>query len=286
MKLTFLMDNNVKWGLEKMVAQHGFSVFIEESGKRILFDTGYTGIFLENAKALGVDLTDLDYVVLSHSHNDHTGGLPALMALLKEAPRNFAGLGEAAGTVKKPVLVYHPDAAKRHRDAEGDFGMPVTEEELAEVFTIHKTREPFWLTENLCYLGEIPRTHAFENVPTFGERLEGDTWVTEDFIDDSALAYRGPEGAVVISGCGHSGICNISSYALAVTGEEKLFDIVGGLHTLNEKDNKFRGTLDFVAGFKPKKLHPCHCTAFCCRSAFRQIAEVEELGAGSVLEFA
>ena len=48
----------------------------------------------------------------------------------------------------------------------------------------------------------------------------------------------------------------------------------------------FELSVDFVAGFKPKKLHPCHCTAFCCRSAFRQIAEVEELGAGSVLEFA
>jgi len=274
MKLTFLMDNNVCWGMQAMKAQHGFSVLIEQGGKKILFDTGNSGLFLENARALGINLADVDAVVLSHSHSDHTGGLRALTEVFT-----------AAGRASKPMLLLHPDAFFPCRLEGRQIGMAMTAEELAEHFTLMATREPFWLTGELCFLGEIPRVHDFEDVPGFGEKLVNGRWVPEDFTDDTALAYRSPEGVVVISGCAHSGICNITSRALELMGDDRLLDVIGGMHTLDDSSEKFKGTLRYMAGRRPSALHACHCTAFPCRASLRSVAPVFDAGAGASLTF-
>jgi metal-dependent hydrolase (beta-lactamase superfamily II) len=84
MEVTVLVDNTALFD-RMFVAEHGFSVYIEAEGKRILFDTGYSDAFLKNAQKMKIDLFDLDYIVLSHGHFDHPGGLWHLLRQFMEA---------------------------------------------------------------------------------------------------------------------------------------------------------------------------------------------------------
>lgn len=94
MKLTVLMDNHTEIDVYHL-GEPAVSYWLEADGKRFLFDTGYSDAFLKNAKAMGIDLTTADAILLSHGHNDHTGGLPDLLAL---------------PFPKKPRLIAHPHA--------------------------------------------------------------------------------------------------------------------------------------------------------------------------------
>ncbi|HBF65496.1 MAG TPA: MBL fold metallo-hydrolase, partial [Clostridium sp.] len=88
----------------------------------------------------------------------------------------------------------------------------------------------YWLTENLVFLGEIPRTLSFEEPYPIGV-LEEEEGNQEDMIlDDTALAYRTQEGIYIITGCSHGGICNIIEYAKKITGKEKVLGLLGGFH--------------------------------------------------------
>ena len=100
MKLTVLIDNNTLID-RYFLGEPGVSYLIEDEGKKVLFDVGYSDAFITNARKLSIDLLDVDFVVLSHSHLDHTWGLIPLLRLYTE------GIIEKLH-VKKPALVAHP----------------------------------------------------------------------------------------------------------------------------------------------------------------------------------
>ncbi len=91
MKLTVLVDNNT-FTDEHFLGEPGLCYWIETDGKKILFDTGFSDVYLKNAKKLNIDLSNTDCIVLSHGHNDHTTGL-------KSFPHSS----------KKIDLISHPD---------------------------------------------------------------------------------------------------------------------------------------------------------------------------------
>ena len=118
MKLTVLVDNTCLG--KGMRAEHGFACHIWDGSNSVLFDTGSSDLLVQNAAALGIDLGNLDAVALSHGHWDHTGGLPALLALPRKED-------------KPPLrLVCHPAAVEvKERDGQ-NFGCPMAKEELAQ----------------------------------------------------------------------------------------------------------------------------------------------------------
>ena len=83
MKITVLTENTSSCGLP---CEHGLSLYIESNGKRILFDTGQTALFAENAERLGIDLSAVDICVISHGHYDHGGGLGRFLEINDRAP--------------------------------------------------------------------------------------------------------------------------------------------------------------------------------------------------------
>ena len=130
MKLTVLMDNHTEIDVYHL-GEPAVSYWLEADGKRFLFDTGYSDAFLKNAKAMGIDLTTADAILLSHGHNDHTGGLPDLLAL------PFS---------KKPRLIAHPHALLPKQWNGMDIGSPLSMKELQEKAVLEFAEAPLWLT--------------------------------------------------------------------------------------------------------------------------------------------
>lgn len=100
-------------------------------------------------------------------------------------------------------------------------------------------------------------------------------------LDDSALAYKSSNGLVIITGCSHSGICNIVETAKRVCGEERVVDIIGGLHLLNPSKEQLDSTLQYLG----QEMHPCHCTSLNSKMALSKSARISEVGVGLRLEY-
>jgi len=257
------------------------SLYLECGNKRILFDTGYSDLFLVNAGKMGIDLLDLDYVVLSHGHIDHTGGLSYLARMFLEA-----AIEERPHRV--PVVVAHPHCfCPRPLDRHGDIGSPFDEARLSRQFHVTTSRSPLWLADDLVFLGEIERTIE-DAVP---DRHKKRTVITpagmepDRLLDDTALVYRSPAGLVIVTGCSHSGICNIIAYAQKVCNEPRVRDVIGGFH-LKESDTETLGaTLAYLKGVRPGALHPCHCTSLAAKIALAGIAAVGDVGVGLTLGY-
>jgi 7,8-dihydropterin-6-yl-methyl-4-(beta-D-ribofuranosyl)aminobenzene 5'-phosphate synthase len=147
------------------------------------------------------------------------------------------------------------------------------------------SKEPLWLTDRLVFLGEIERKNNFEAKKPIGKVIKDDFEEDDYSIDDSALAYRSSKGLVIITGCSHSGICNIVEYAKKICRDDRIMDIVGGFHLLNPKKEQLQGTLEFMKKLKPKEVHACHCTDLKSKIALFKVANLKEVGVGQTFEY-
>lgn len=268
MKLRVLMDNHTEIDAYYL-GEPAVSYWIEMEGRKFLFDTGYSDAFLKNAAAMGIDLTETETILLSHSHIDHTGGLRPLLDLPFR---------------KKPKLIAHPDAFFPRRLDGMDIGSPIGAAALEQKTELIRTREPLWLTEKLVFLGEIPRRMPFEPEYAIG-MVEREAGAELDFMrDDTALAYCGAAGLSVITGCSHAGICNILAYAKEVTGVSRVHSLLGGFH-LFDLDERAEKTIAFLKREEIPELYPCHCTSFLVRAALHAESPCGEIGVGMALEW-
>ncbi len=280
MKATVIVDNTALYD-GPLRAEHGFAIFIEAEGQKILFDTGYSDLVVRNAERLDIDLLDLDAIVLSHGHNDHTGGLYHLLRLFVEAAME--------GTAHRfPRLVGHPLCLQRRpKPPIADIGPLLDEAAVRRILPVEFSADPIFLTPNLVFLGEIERRFPFEafdpgtrRIVMPGGRIEPDR-----LQDDTSLAYRSSEGLVVVTGCAHAGICNTIEHARRCFGEERVVDVIGGLH-LREDGEKLRGTCAYLQGLSLSALHACHCTSLLAKVALARAAPLAETGVGQQLEYA
>jgi len=276
MKITVLVDNNTLID-RYFFAEPGLSLLIEDDETTVLFDTGYSDIFLKNAFKMGKDLTTLDYLVLSHNHLDHTWGLEPLI-------KYFTELQIEQRPVKRPTLVAHPEIfVSVNAEGLGEIGCLFSEEKLAKHFPIQLSAQPKAISSKLTFLGEIPRRNDFEKNLTFG-RKEG---AAEDdqVIDDSALVYHSRNGLIIITGCSHAGICNIIEYAKEVCGDQRIVDIIGGFHLLNPPAHQLEGTLSYLKALQPGAVHACHCTDLAAKIALSRVIPLQEVGVGLSIEY-
>lgn len=262
MKLTILTDNNTIID-RYFVGEPAVSYYIECGGKKILFDAGYSDVYARNAQKMGIDLSELDAVVLSHAHNDHTGGL-------RDFPQQK----------KKPMLVAHPLIFEPRQYEGQDIGLPFSISDAEKEFKLVFTDEPFEVAPSLFFLGQIERTNDFENKEAIGCRIHDGEKVPDYLLDDSALVYVGTEGLSIITGCSHAGICNIIEYAKKVTGKTKIRSILGGFHLLSSRSEQLQRTVDYLSRIKVEELYPCHCTCFGARAAIHHSVPIHEIGCG------
>jgi len=263
MKLTVLADNNTYID-RYFLGEPAASYYIEEGGKRFLFDTGYSGVFMDNAKALGITLMRLDGVIISHSHNDHTRGLF----------RFFGG--------DRPRLYAHPAALHDVVSAGLSVGCPYGRDQLAREFELCLSKQPVELAPRLTFLGEIPRALKFEPRADIGR--DADTGEPDRVVEDTALCYEGKEGLYIITGCSHAGICSILEYAKKLTGVSKIAGVIGGFHLL-DMDERAESSIGYLANERIGELYPCHCTGFCVRARLNALSPVREVGVGLTVEW-
>lgn len=285
MKLTVLVDNNTLID-RYLLGEPALSIFIEADGKRILFDTGYSDAFLRNAQKLGIDLLDLDDVVISHGHVDHTWGLMALMRLYTEHNFENAALKKSP-RLHKPRLVAHPDALQSKTFASlglGEIGSVFSVEKLEQQFSVLLSKEPVWLTKNLVFLGEIARENSFEGTSTIGQ-VANEPSTPDLILDDTGLACKTAHGLVVISGCAHAGICNTIEQAKRICNDERIVDVIGGFHLLAPAPQQMSGTLDYFSKLQAQAVHACHCTSLEAKIALARVTNTQEVGTGMTLDY-
>jgi 7,8-dihydropterin-6-yl-methyl-4-(beta-D-ribofuranosyl)aminobenzene 5'-phosphate synthase len=276
MELTVLVDNNTL--IDRYFrAEPGISLLIEDQDTRVLFDTGYSDLFLSNAVKMGKDLSRLDFLVISHSHLDHTWGLePFARYLTEQGIENLP--------FKRPGLVAHPDIfTSAGMENIPEFGALMSRKKMARHLDLQLSKTPVQLGPKLIFLGEIPRKNAFEGKSTFGKKQGQES--LDRVMDDSALVYRSKKGLVIITGCSHAGICNIISYAQTVCNENRVVDIIGGFHLQNPSKEQMTGTLDYFKALCPTAVHACHCTDLASKIALSRVAPVREVGVGLCLRY-
>jgi 7,8-dihydropterin-6-yl-methyl-4-(beta-D-ribofuranosyl)aminobenzene 5'-phosphate synthase len=278
MKLTVLVDNNTLID-RYFYGEPGVSYLLEDNGLRVLFDVGYSDAFLRNAQKMNLSFSTLDYLVFSHGHLDHTWGLDPLLKYYME-------LAFEKIPYKKPEVVAHPELFEsKIVMPEGENGSLLSKEKIANHLKLKLSKTPVWLTDSLVYLGEIPRTNDFENKKPIGKITVNGVEQDDYLKDDSALAYKADTGLVIITGCSHSGICNIIEYAKKVTGVSKIIDVIGGFHLYKPDSQQMEETVTYFKKLSPGVLHACHCTGLQSKIALSTVAKMEEVGVGLSLNF-
>ena len=258
--ITVLNDNTPGRG---MLSEHGLSFHIQTDDRKVLLDAGPGEVFKKNSEKLGLDLFDLDAVVLSHGHWDHGNGLRYLPSL---------------------PLYAHPAVFKKryHRERNEDYiGLDFNRADLEERFDLHITDKPFQMGRNIWYLGEIARLNNFEAKSTAYIDDDGN----EDFVpDDSGVAVKTKDGLIVISGCAHAGIVNTINHAKKVTGIENVRAVLGGFHLKNANELT-RQTIREIKQMNIKDVYPSHCTDLPALAMFFNTFGMNQIRTGDVLTF-
>lgn len=244
--ITVLVDNQAGPGL---TAEHGFSLWLETGGLRLLFDTGQGPALAGNARLVGIDLTRVDCLVLSHGHYDHSGGLAEVLCQSRRVdlychPGAVSPRYSIRDGVAKPLQM--PRAAMTALDRLGQE-------------RVHWLQQPVWLSETVGLSGPIARNTDFEDSggPFF---LDADGRRPDRIDDDLALWIRTDQGLIVCLGCAHAGLINSLAQIQRLNNGMRIRAVIGGLHLQNASPRRLEQTLVVLARFAPDCLIPCHCT--------------------------
>lgn len=243
-----------------LLAEHGLSCLLKvHKGVEkhvVLLDAGVSATcFFHNVRALNVDLSQIEAVILSHGHFDHFG---ALVAFLNKSAKGMP-------------IVLHPDAFLQRCLNIPTTGRRVDFPRLDEVTlkeegaVLHKVKEASTFASGLILIsGEVPRVTDFEKgFPWAEAKIEG-RWVVDPFHDDQGIAVKVKgKGLVIIGGCSHAGIINITKYIQAAAQTSKVCAVMGGFHLTGPIFEPIIGpTIEEMKKIGPDFVMPTHCTGW------------------------
>lgn len=254
MKVTVLVENIANG---KLQAEWGLS-YIVESDEKILFDAGASDLFLKNAAKLEETIEDIEKVVLSHGHWDHGTGLQYLQG--------------------KNIYAHSAIFMERFSGSRS-IGLPFSRDFIEANNSLILKDGPQKITENITFLGEIPRGSKLENVAGYFTDKEGN----QDFVpDDSAIVIEEDGALNIITGCAHSGLINTINYAIKVTGNDDINSVIGGFHLLGN-DEITTETIKYLREKKVRKIYPSHCNQFPALAEFYTVFGSKPLKTGDIL---
>lgn len=253
-KITTLSENTAAFA--GLLAEHGLSILIETDEANVLLDTGLSISVANNVDTLNVDLKQVDKIVISHGHHDHTGGLRDVLRKIR----------------KKVDVIGHPDImaskyAQREGFPAGYIGIPFDRRELEHLgANFILTPEPVRISENILTSGEVPMRTEYETIDPYLKVKEGDTLVPDQLLDDCALFIKTDKGLVVILGCAHRGIINTLYHARELTGEERIEMVIGGCHLMGASEERVWLTIAALKELGVHKIGVSHCTSLLAAS--------------------
>lgn len=220
----------------------GLCVFIDVFGNKFLMDTGLSDLFIKNAKLLNLELENIKKIILTHGHNDHSGGVQFL---------------------KDKEIIMHPLAFKpRWSIRRKEFvGFPQSLQELKQCNNVVLKKQSFEFYKNCYFLGEIPMIIDFERDGNFATTLNEQLTMIDKTEDDSGIAITTNKGLFIMIGCGHRGICNVIEHAKKVTGENRIYGVFGGFHlrNLEKQKDKINQTIEYIKHNNVQELYLGHC---------------------------
>ncbi len=260
-RITTLSENTANYGY---LAEWGLSILVEVNETRILMDTGLSFSAVHNAQLMGIDLSTIDCIVLSHGHADHTGGLREVLKIKGEVE-----------------VIAHPKiwAAKHVERDKGRVqysGIPFLREELESRGARFKLgREPVHITKQVMTTGEIPMFSGYEEIENNLFVKEAGKLHPDPLADDLALIIDTDFGLVVILGCAHRGIINTLRHAQNLTGKELVYAAIGGTHLFRASEERLEKTIADLREIGIQRLGVSHCTGF--RASARLAQEFEDI---------
>jgi len=256
--ITTLSENTASMG--DFLAEWGLSILVETDEVNVLLDTGKSISASHNADVLGINLAEINKIVLSHGHFDHTGGLRQVLFKMGK---------------KEVEIIAHPDvwgAKYRRHQGERDryIGMPFMRQELESLGArFNLTTKSVRITDNIMTTGEIPMVTDFEEIDPNLFIKEDNGWQPDKLLDDMALIINTEYGLVVVLGCAHRGIINTLYHALQLTGA-KVHTVVGGSHLIEGSEERLRLTIAALKKLDVQRLGLCHCTSLSAASLLAQ----------------
>jgi len=246
---------------DTLLAEHGLSLLITvtqgETKHTVLFDTGYTKVgVLHNIEQLGVNVEEIESIVISHGHMDHTG---SLYGILDKIPGTIP-LVVHPGAFEYPRYTRTPDGSTRL------FPRTLIKDELEQKnVEIVESKAPTLIADDMIMVtGEVERTTEFEKgMPNALKEKDGEL-VFDPFVDDQSIVFKlNGKGLVVISGCAHAGIINTIMFAQKTTGEKNIQAVLGGFHLSGLFFEKIHDkTIAEFKNLNPQVLIPMHCTGW------------------------
>ena len=248
-RITTLSENTApRAGL---LAEHGLSILIETDSLNILLDTGQSVSASYNADILGVDLSKIDKIVLSHGHHDHTGGLRQVLRKMR----------------KEVEIIGHPDIwaakyARRQGQEDRYVGIPFQRQELENLGArFNLTTEPVKITDNIMTTGEIPMATDFEQIDPHLFVKENADFKPDKLMDDRALIINTEQGLVIVLGCAHHGIINTLYHAQQLTSVKQIHMVVGGCHLIGSTEERIWLTIAALRDLGVQRIGVSHCTS-------------------------
>jgi len=246
--ITILVENTTP--IPGFRGEYGFAALITIDDKKILFDSGSEDALIKNAAAGAIDLSQINDLVISHGHFDHTG---AVIPFLQTAPG-------------KKVYAHAGIFIPRYT-VWGDFkkaiGVPFAEEEIGRNGAqFIPTNEFTEIHPGVFVTGAIPRKTSYEDVGGSFYAEAGDGLEPDLIHDDMSVVINHPQGLIIISGCAHAGIINTIEYARQQTGQNKVRAFIGGTHLAGVSEERMNETIKALKDFDVEQIIACHCTGF------------------------
>lgn len=248
MKLITLIENELGSN-PNLTCEFGFSIFIEDEDTNLIFDTGQSGIFVENIKKLGIDTKKIDKLIISHNHFDHGGGVKNYI--------NFFGNNFSIYLNKKFFYKRYGFSKEYSRILGANFSEDFLKKKDVKINFI--TDHIHNISKNITIFTNFKNITNFENLnSTYFKKVENN-FIFDDMSDELVLGLNTSKGYIILCGCSHFGIVNIVENIKLLTGK-KIIGIIGGLHLSKASDERVKKVINYLKNENINYLALSHCT--------------------------